>query len=105
MSYFAKIENDVVTQVIVADNKEWCEETFGGIWIETFTNGDFRKNYAGIGYLYNTELDVFIPPKLYNSWLLNKETCEWEAPAPMPTDDKVYRWDEDSTSWVEAPKE
>ena len=63
----------------------------------------FRKNYAGIGFFYDADQDAFIPPKPFASWLLNEEIYEWEAPTPMPTDGKVYRWDEDTTSWVEVP--
>lgn len=59
----------------------------------------FRKNYAGIGYTYDEELDAFIPPKPFNSWLLNQETCLWEPPTPMPKDEKIYRWVEDDLNW------
>jgi len=61
----------------------------------------FRKNYAGVGYTYDEQRDAFIPPKPFNSWTLNEETCLWESPTPYPNDDKFYTWDEDSLSWVE----
>jgi hypothetical protein len=61
-----------------------------------------RKNYAGIGYSYDSGRDAFIPPKPYASWVLNENTCLWAAPVAMPTDDKMYRWDEPTTSWVEV---
>ena len=60
----------------------------------------FRKNYAGLGYTYDEGRDAFIPPKPYNSWVLNQTTCLWDAPVPMPTDGKRYTWDEATTSWV-----
>lgn len=61
----------------------------------------FRKNYAGIGYSYDAQRDAFIPPKPFNSWVLNESTTQWEAPTPMPTDGKMYSWDEATTNWVE----
>lgn len=66
-------------------------------------NGEtpFRKNYAGIGYTYDYARDAFIPPKPYNSWILNSNTCLWEAPVNYPTDGKLYTWDEDNKTWVE----
>ena len=63
----------------------------------------FRKNFAGIGYTYDEARDAFIPPKPYASWLLNEQTCLWNAPVAYPDDGKKYRWDEDTTSWVEVP--
>jgi hypothetical protein len=114
MAHFAKIENGVVTQVIVVDNKDcadatgvekesigvaFCERLFGGNWKQTSYNGNIRKNYAGIGYSYDAGRDAFIPPKPYNSWVLNEDTCLWDAPVAMPQDDKKYSWDEATTSW------
>jgi hypothetical protein len=61
-----------------------------------------RKNYAGIGFTYDANRDAFISPSPFNSWVLNEETCRWEAPTPMPQDEKMYRWDEDTVSWVEV---
>ena len=69
-------------------------------WIQTSYNGTFRKNYAGIGSRYDEDLDAFIPPKPYSSWNLNEETCQWEAPTPMPDDGKDYMWDEEAQDWV-----
>jgi hypothetical protein len=123
MAHFAKIENNVVTQVIVVDNKDcadasgvekeyigaaFCERLLGGTWKQTSYNGSIRKNYAGVGYAFDAERDAFIPPKPYNSWLLNEDTCLWEAPVAMPADagtgepPKRYTWDEATTSWVES---
>lgn len=121
MAHFAEIdENNIVTRVLVVDNsqedngQDFLANTLGlgGTWIKTsyntqggvHTNGGtpFRKNYAGIGYTYDSARDAFIPPKPYNSWVLNEETCLWNAPTPMPVEEgKMYRWDEDTTSWIE----
>ena len=112
MAHYAKVESGVVTQVIVADNKEWCESNLGGTWIQTSYNtaGNvnsreggvaLHKNYAGIGYSWDGT--GFAAPEPYPSWNLNSETYLWEAPTPMPTDGKRYTWDEATTSWVEAP--
>ena len=120
MAHFAKIENGVVTQVIVVDNKDtsdasgvekehigaaFCERLFGGEWKQTSYNGNIRKNYAGVGYSYNADIDAFVPPKPFNSWILNAETAQWEAPIPMPQDEKMYAWDEDTMSWIEVEME
>ena len=106
MSYFAHInENSIVTTVIVAD-QEFINTGAEGDpvnWIETSIDGSFRKQYAGIGYTYDAEADVFICPQPYPSWTKNSTTYLWEAPTPMPVDDKRYTWDEATTSWVEAP--
>jgi hypothetical protein len=121
MAHFAKIENGVVTQVIVVDNKDcsdangvekeyigaaFCEKLFGGEWKQTSYNGNIRKNYAGIGFTYNADIDAFVPPKPYASWVLDNETAQWNAPVAMPEDagtgepPKRYSWDEATTSWV-----
>jgi hypothetical protein len=111
MAHYAKVESGVVTQVIVADNKEWCESNLGGTWIQTSYNtaGNvnsreggvaLHKNYAGIGYTWDGT--GFAAPQPYPSWSLNSDTYLWEAPTPMPTDDKRYTWDEATTSWVEV---
>ena len=109
MSHFAKIENGIVTQVIVAEqdfiNKidgEWVQtsyNTYGGQHPE---GRPLRKNYAGIGFSYDSERDAFIPPKPFDSWLLNEDTCLWEAPIPYPEDGKVYKWDEETINWIEV---
>ena len=116
MAHYAKIENNIVTQVIVVDNKDtadangvekehigaaFCERLFGGTWMQTSYNGNKRKNYAGIGYTYNADLDAFVPPKPYASWVLNEETAQWNAPVPMP-EEGMWTWDEDTTSWKEV---
>jgi len=111
MSHFAKVENGIVTQVIVAEQDVIDSGLFGTGWIQTSYNTyagqhpegrPLRKNYAGIGYTYDAGRDAFIPPKPYASWTLNEATCLWDAPTPMPTDDKRYTWDEPTTSWVEV---
>jgi len=112
MAHYAKVESGVVTQVIVADSKEWCEANLGGTWVQTSYNtaGNvnsreggvaLHKNYAGIGYSWDGT--GFAAPEPYPSWNLNSDTYLWEAPVAMPTDDKRYTWDEETTSWVEAP--
>ena len=114
MSHFAKIdENNIVTQVIVIEQDVVDTGLFGdpNSWIQTSYNTHggvhtqggtpLRKNYAGIGYTYDSTRDAFIPPKPFNSWVLNESTCLYEAPTPMPTDDKIYSWNEDTTSWIE----
>jgi hypothetical protein len=114
MSHYAKVVNNLVTQVIVAEAEFF--DTFvdisPGEWIQTSYNTrggqhtlggtPLRKNYAGIGYTYNAQLDAFIPPKPYSSWTLDEETCLWNAPTPYPTDDKVYNWNENSLTWQES---
>lgn len=115
MAHFAQLdENNVVTQVIVVANKDtadangvekeyigaaFCEKLFGGTWKQTSYNGNFRKNYAGIGYTYNADIDAFVPPKPFPSWVLNNDTAQWEAPVPMP-EGGMYSWDEESLSWI-----
>jgi hypothetical protein len=80
--------------------KRTSYNTIGGV----HTNGGtpFRKNYAGIGYTYDAQRDAFIPPKPYPSWVLNEDTCLWDAPVQMPSDGNMYQWDEATTSWVEV---
>ena len=108
MSHFAKIDiNNMVTEVIVAEqdfiNSGLVGDSFN--WVQTSYNGNFRKNYAGIGYTYDSTRDAFIAPQPFNSWALNEDTCQWEAPTPYPDDDKMYTWDEDITNWVAAVEE
>ena len=131
MAHFAKLdENNVVTQVIVVDNKDitdphtgqedeilgiaFCKKLLGGNWKQTSYNNSTRVRYAGIGYSYNAALDAFVPPQPYASWTLESETADWVSPlgaAPALTDAEVeansfYRWDEDAyqadntTGWV-----
>lgn len=120
MAHFAKVQNGIVTQVIVAEQEFFNTfvDTSPGEWIKTSYNtrggkyynsetGELsedqsktlRKNYAGIDYLYNRELDAFIPPRPFQSWVLNEETCLWEAPILYPNDNKSYTWDEESQIW------
>lgn len=117
MGHFAKVNNGVVEQVIVAEPEFFNTfvDTSPGQWIQTsynthggvHANGGtpLRKNYAGIGYTYDAGRDAFIPPKPFASWTLNESTCLWDAPVAMPTDDKRYKWDEATTSWVEVTHE
>jgi hypothetical protein len=115
MSHFAKVNNGVVEQVIVAEPEffQTFVDTSPGEWIQTSYNTrggvhtlggtPLRKNYAGIGYTYDRERDAFIPPKPYASWVLNEDTCLWDAPVAYPDDGKQYQWDEATTNWVEVP--
>lgn len=107
MSHFAELdENNTVVRVLVGDNNapnegyDWLVNTLGGRWVQTSYNSNFRKNFAGIGFTYDEERDAFISPKPYDSWLLNEETCRWEAPIPYPEDGDLYSWDEPSQQWV-----
>jgi hypothetical protein len=117
MAHFAKLENNVVTQVIVVSNQDilddknqeseelgikFCSNLLGGTWKQTSYNGNIRKNYAGINYTYDETLDAFIPPQPFASWTLDEEVCQWKAPVDYPTDNKFYSWDEETTSWVEV---
>jgi len=114
MAHFAQIdENNIVTNVIVAEQDFIDSGAVGdpSNWIQTSYNTHagvhktggtpLRKNYAGIGYAYDSGRDAFIPPKAFDSWVLNEDTCQYEAPTPMPSDGKMYSWDEATTSWVE----
>jgi hypothetical protein len=113
MAHFAKVNNNIVEQVIVAEPEffDTFVDSSPGQWIQTSYNTrggvhtlggtPLRKNYAGIGYTYNQTLDAFIPPKPYASWSLNEDTCLWESPTPYPNDNKFYEWNESTTSWVE----
>ena len=114
MSHFAKVENGVVTQVIVIEQDVLNLGHWGdpASWVQTSYNTQggvhklggtpLRKNYAGIGYTYDSVRDAFIPPKPYASWVLNEDTCLWDAPTPMPVvEGKMFVWDEPTTAWVE----
>ena len=129
MAHYAKVQDGVVTQVIVAepeffdnfvDNSpgKWIKTSYnmrGGVYYDPATNqpapdqsvinGDEarqRKNYAGVGFTYDRDRDAFIPPKPYDSWVLNEDTCLWDPPVPYPDDGNDYTWDEGTTSWVVA---
>jgi len=69
-------------------------------WVQTSYNATIRKNYAGISFRYDEDLDAFIPPKPFTSWILNEDTCQWESPTPMPTGDTPSMWDEETQDWV-----
>jgi hypothetical protein len=110
MSHWAQInDNNIVTQVLVGPNYGDEGEAFfnalGGTWVKTSYNGNIRKNYAGIGFTYDTDRDAFIAPKPFNSWLLDEDTCRWQAPVPYPTDGLMYAWDEELTDWKPIIKE
>ena len=119
MAYFAQLDDtNVVVQVISVSNTDAPDpapehsEPLGqafiaslglpGRWVQTSYNGRIRKNYAGIGYLYDEVRDAFIPPQPYPSWLLNETTCLWQPPVPYPTGDGMWSWDEDTQTWVQA---
>ena len=115
MAHFAKIEDGIVTQVNVVDEEYFHanrETRYTGTWIQTSYNTQggihllgktpLRKNYAGIGYTYDETRDAFIPPKPFNSWLLNETTCLWDAPIAYPTDGNLYTWDEEQQQWTEV---
>lgn len=117
MAHFAELdENNIVLRVIVVNNEDiiddngieqeqkgidFCVNLLGGVWKQTSYNGKIRKNYAGVGYKYDQDLDGFIPPQVFASWLLNEKTCQWVAPIDMPTDGKSYYWNEQVLSWTE----
>ena len=110
MSHFAKVVDGIVETVIVAEQD--FIDTQEGTWVQTsyntcggvHSNGEtpLRKNYAGIGYVYDSGRDAFYAPQPYPSWTLNEDSCLWEAPVARPDDDEYYIWDEDTTSWVEV---
>jgi len=124
MAHYAELDsNNVVKQVIVVSNADtstaqgeekesigiaFCERLLGGTWVKTSYNGNIRKNYAGIGYTYDKDRDAFISPKPYASWVLDENTCRWNAPVALPSDagqgdpPKLYTWDENTVNWVEV---
>jgi hypothetical protein len=121
MAHFAELGmNNVVLRVIVVHNNElldengqeseakgvaFCRSLFGGTWVQTSYNANFRKNYAGEGFTYDSTRDAFIPPKPFASWVLNEDTCQWGSPVPYPTDvgtpeaPKRYVWNEETQQW------
>lgn len=121
MSYFAQLnDNNIVEQVISISNdvlnepefsfpetevlgRAFISQTLGlpGKWKQTSFNASFRKNYAGIGYTYDEQRDAFVPPKPFDSWTLNEDTCLWESPIPYPEDGKIYTWNEENGVWEE----
>lgn len=117
MAHFAEIDqNNIVLRVIVVGNSDcldengieseivginFCKSLLGenSRWIQTSYNNNFRKNFAGIGFSYDEDRDAFIPPKPFPSWILNEDSCLWEAPVPKPNDGTVYFWNEDILEW------
>ena len=117
MAHYAKVENGIVVRVVVV-GEDYLEEFLKlnpGQWVQTSYNTfrgahlqggvPLRKNFAGIGYTYDSELDAFIPPCVFSSWVLNTETCDWEPPIPYPNDGGMYTWNELDRSWkqIEDP--
>ena len=119
MAHWAEVDGDsVVVRVLVGNNADpdegyqWLLNNLGGTWVKTSYNTSggvhseggtpLRKNYAGIGYTYDSARDAFIPPKPFASWALDEETCFWNAPTPMPVEEgKMFTWNEETTSWDE----
>lgn len=115
MAHFAELGLDnVVQRVIVVHNNEllnddgveqeslgatFCQNLFGGTWVQTSYSASMRKNFAGVGFTYDSGRNAFIPPKPFDSWTLVEETCQWQAPVTMPTDGNRYTWNESTTSW------
>jgi hypothetical protein len=116
MAHYAFLdENNIVTEVIVGidetelieglDTETWYGNFRGQVCKRTSYNGNIRKNYAGIGYSFDEARDAFIAPKPFESWLLDEETCRWQAPTPYPADGQMYRWVEDDLNWQVIPTE
>jgi hypothetical protein len=111
MAHYAKVVDNIVTQVIVAEAEffDTFVDSSPGEWIQTSYNTQggvhtsggtpLRKNYAGVGFTYNKILDAFIPPQPYASWTLNEDTCLWNPPTAYPDDDKIYEWNEENLAW------
>jgi hypothetical protein len=112
MAHFAKIgSGNIVEQVIVVSNEIATTEQAGvdfinnlyntkDVWKQTSYNNNIRKNFAGIGYIYDEDRDAFIAPKPFNSWILNENTCQWEAPIAYPNDGQLYIWNEQTLNWI-----
>jgi hypothetical protein len=112
MAHYAFLnENNIVTEVITGIDEtelieglhpeEWYSNFRGQVCKRTSYNGNYRKNYAGINYTYDKDRDAFIPPKPYNKWILNEDTCQWQSPLPYPEDDKDYIWNDNKGEWEE----
>jgi hypothetical protein len=122
MAHFAEIDtdrNNLVLRVVVVANKDtsdadgvekehigaaYLEKLLGGTWKQTSYSGKTRKNYAGVGYTYREDIDAFVAPKPYPSWVLD-ENAQWQAPVPMPDDGKMYSWDEAAQAWIKVSQE
>jgi hypothetical protein len=111
MAHFAKVEDGIVTQVIVAEQDVIDSGLFGDGWVQTSYNTyggkhpegrPLRKNYAGVGYTYDAKRDAFISPQPFPSWALNENTCLWESPVAMPNDGKAYYWDEENQAYCQV---
>lgn len=113
MAHFAKVEDGIVTQVIVAEQDVIDGGLFGDpqLWVQTSYNTvggkhpegrPLRKNFAAVGYTYDPVRDAFIPPQIYPSWTLNEDTCIWEPPVPYPEAEGLYGWDEETLAWVKG---
>ena len=120
MAHFAKLnETNVVTQVVVVSNDDLGNLSFpesepigqnllnifysdNSVWRQTSYNGNFRKNYAGIGYFFDEKRNAFVAPQPFIGWVLNEETCQWQPPVPYPNDGNLYIWDEATQSWVQV---
>lgn len=118
MAHFAELDsnNKVLRTIVVADAEcldvngiesedmgvKFCQQLFGEntVWKQTSYNANFRKKYAGIGFTYDLELDAFIPPSPYPSWVLDKTSCDWKPPIPCPEDGSLYFWDDPTNTWV-----
>jgi hypothetical protein len=108
MAHFAEINEDgvVLRVLVVPDAQEHRGQEFladdlglGGTWVQTSYNARIRKNYAGVGMIYDNSRDAFITEQPYASWILNEETCQWEAPVAYPNDGVMYMWNEELTDW------
>jgi len=97
-----EVSNDIAT--IEQNGIDFLNNLYGSrdVWKQTFINGSQRKNYAGVGYTYDESRDAFIPKQPFNSWTLNEDTCQWEAPVAKPDDEKRYNWNEEITNWEEV---
>lgn len=119
MAHFAQLDNNnTVINVIVVNNNDmldngqesevkgiaFCQSLFGAdtLWRQTSYSANFRKNYAGIGFVYDAGLDAFVPPKPYASWTLDTTICQWQAPVAYPQDGKIYIWNESAVAWIEV---
>lgn len=97
MTYFAEVIDGIVTRIIVSEQNFIDDLPNKEQWIQTSYN--IRYNYAGVGYSYDEVKDAFIPPKPFDSWTLNEETCNWESPIPYPDDNQTYIWNEETQKW------
>jgi hypothetical protein len=116
-AYYAQLDvSNVVVRVVVIDDSieqgmesqgiSWCQNFFGGgVWLKTTPDRSLRKNYAGPGYSYRSDIDAFVPPSPYPSWVLNLSTAQWQSPVAYPNDGKIYSWNETTQAWQLSPIE